>query len=98
MKTFILKFCRILLRMRNVSGEICRENQNTRFMFMACFRTNFNFYPFYLSPYSDIVRVLPPVLDFWQNSLFIFKLNYGIKRPGRGTALPSLHLCDMVLN
>jgi len=31
--TFMIISCRILLEMRNVSGQNCRENQNTRFVF-----------------------------------------------------------------
>ena len=57
------------------------------------------------SSYSFLSSVF--IVTFWgfghqgyfrQNSHFLFKLNQGVKRPGRGTALPSLHLCGMVIN
>jgi hypothetical protein len=34
---FMIVSRQILLRMRNVSDEICRENQNTRFIFKNVF-------------------------------------------------------------
>jgi hypothetical protein len=33
LRTFMIIYRSFLLRMRNVSGKICRENQNTHFMF-----------------------------------------------------------------
>ena len=35
--TFFIISCSVLLRMRNVSDESCRENQNTHFVFSNCF-------------------------------------------------------------
>jgi hypothetical protein len=33
LRTFMVKSCSIVLRMRNVAGKICRENMKTRFIF-----------------------------------------------------------------
>jgi len=35
--TFMTTFCSVHLRMRNVSGKHCRENQNTHFVFSNFF-------------------------------------------------------------
>jgi len=35
--TFVITFCSVHLRMRNVSGKRCRENQNTHFVFNKLF-------------------------------------------------------------
>ena len=40
MKTFVHTNTLILLRMRNVSDERCKENQNTHFMFNNFFSEN----------------------------------------------------------
>jgi hypothetical protein len=37
LRTFMIISRRILLRMRNVSEEMCRENQNAQFMFKNFF-------------------------------------------------------------
>ena len=37
LRTFVVISRRILLRIRNVSDESCRENQNPHFMFSNCF-------------------------------------------------------------
>jgi len=36
--TFVMKPGSILLGLRNISGKICRGNQNTRFVFRTFFR------------------------------------------------------------
>ena len=35
--TYLIILCLFLLRMRNLSHEVCRENHNMHFMFNKCF-------------------------------------------------------------
>jgi hypothetical protein len=36
-RTFTIISCPVLLRMRNISGEICKENQNNHLLTNNCF-------------------------------------------------------------
>jgi len=38
--TFLIISRPVILRMRNVSNESCRENQNSRFIFTNCYKKN----------------------------------------------------------